>query len=290
MEVPAILKNKWVLGGIAVVGVVAVVLYMRGNRQPPPSESSAGNALLSSPAMLYSPAGPSGGPVGGGAGAFPSLDSIMGGGSTGAPPSNMAALLDAISKGAASDAANTAKANDLKTLTTLGLTPGMTGSITHTANGTSVSITPKAKDPANYSAADIRGFIDYQSKAGAPINAASIGTWQTQYGVSDAALGAAYGTDVAGVNAWKAANPALSLVGNPPAPSPQPQTVVAQRPDYSDQQIQDFISAKQSQGQAVNAQTVRQWAHENNVSIARVGQAYGLDSAGVAQWFAANPG
>lgn len=286
MEVPAILKNKWVLGGIAVAGVVAAVLYMRGNRPPPQSESSAGNALLSSPAMLYSPAGPSGGPVGGGAGAFPSLDSIMGGGGGSAPPSNMAALLDAISKNAANDA----KANDLKTLTTLGLTPGMTGSITHTADGTSVTLTPKAKDPANYSAADIRGFIDAQSKAGAPINAASIGTWQTQYGVSDAALGAAYGTDVAGVAAWKAANPALSLVGNPPAPSPQPQTVVAKRADVSDQQIRDFISSKQSQGFAVNAQTVRQWAHENDVSVARVGQAYGLDSAGVAQWFANNPG
>lgn len=289
MNVPEFLKNKWVLGGIAVIGVVAFVLYSRAGRPAPQAESPTAGPMAS-PALLYSPSGGGGAIAGGIGGGLPSLTDILGGGSapSGGGAGGMGALLDAI----AADAKNTATRNDLQALTTLDLTPGMTGSVTHSANGVSLSVNQGKRDPSTYTSGDITEFIAQQARQGVPINAASITQWQQQYGVPDSQLGAAYGMDVQGVAAWKAANPAVSAVTGPVStpPASQPTVAVAQRPNYSDADIIGFINQKQAQGVPINASNIRRWAHEYDVAVGRIGEAFGMDAAGTAAWLAANPG
>lgn len=136
------------------------------------------------------------------------------------------------------------RALDLSFLQTLGLVAGNTADLSHTDTGTHLVTTGGTGTNTNggtnntvngqpiwtgggavpygyagYSGAalssgNIRSFIDDQIAHGVTVNAATIGQWMSQYGVSKNQVGAAYGLDAAGTDQWLASHPAVTLTNS----------------------------------------------------------------------------
>lgn len=97
------------------------------------------------------------------------------------------------------------------------------GSLSLNQSGSGItisSVAPPAPPPPppstkpKYLSSEIRSFVLGEQARGVPINAVTINQWASQYGVSVNEVGAAFGFDPAGTQAWLAANPGVTNAVN----------------------------------------------------------------------------